>query len=77
MKKYNEILRELREDSEPKLTQSEVGKKCGITQRKLSFIEQGKTEPNIEDLKALCLYYGVSADYILGLPYNLKRPEKP
>ncbi len=33
-------------------------------------------EPNIEDLKALCLYYGVSADYILDLPYNLKCPEK-
>lgn len=76
MKRYNELLRELREDTEPKPTQSEVGVKCGITQRKLSFIEQGKTEPNIEDLKALCLYYGVSADYILGLPYNLKRPER-
>lgn len=76
MKEYNEILRNLREDCEPKPTQSEVGKICGITQRKLSFIEQGKTEPNLQDLKALCLYYGVSADYILGLPNNLKHPER-
>ena len=73
---YNEIFRNLREDCEPKPTQSEVGEKCGITQRKLSFIEQGKTEPNLQDLKALCLYYGVSADYILGLPKNLKYPER-
>lgn len=76
MNEYNEIFRNLREDCEPKPTQSEVGEKCGITQRKLSFIEQGKTEPNLQDLKALCLYYGVSADYILGLPKNLKYPER-
>lgn len=76
MKEYNEILRELREDKEPKPTQSEVGERCGITQRKLSFIENGTTEPSIQDIKALCLYYGVSADYILGLPYDLKRPER-
>ena len=76
MKKYYEKLRELREDLEPKPTQSEVGNKCGITQRKLSFIEKGFTEPNIQDLIALCKYYGVSADYILGLPYDLKHPEQ-
>ena len=76
MKKYYEKLRELREDLEPKPTQSEVGSNCGITQRKLSFIEKGFTEPNIQDLIALCKYYGVSADYILGLPYDLKHPEQ-
>lgn len=76
MKEYCEILKELREDTEPKQTQSEVGKKCGITQRKLSFIENGITEPNIQDLKSLCLHYGVSADYILGLPRGLKYPER-
>ena len=75
MKKYYDILKELREDLEPKPTQAEVGAKCGITQRKLSFIEKGVTEPNIQDLKALCTYYGVSADYILGLP-DLPYPKK-
>lgn len=76
MKEYYEILRELREDLEPKPTQKEVGDKCSITQRKLSFIEKGITEPNIQDLIALCKFYGVSADYILGLPYDLKHPER-
>ena len=76
MKEFYQILRELREDSEPKRTQKEVGLKCGITQRKLSFIENGTTEPNMQDLKELCLYYGVSADYILGLPKGLKHPER-
>lgn len=74
MKKYYEKLRELREDMEPRPTQAQVGEKCGITQRKLSFIENGTTEPNMQDLKALCDFYGVSADYILGLPDNLKYP---
>lgn len=54
MKLYYEKIRDLREDLEPKKTQSEVGKECGITQRKLSFIERGVTEPSIEDLKAIC-----------------------
>ena len=76
MKEYYKILKELREDAEPKRTQSEVGEKCNITQRKLSFIENGTTEPNLQDLRALCLYYGVSADYILGLPKGLKYPER-
>lgn len=76
MKEYYQLLRELREDTEPKQTQTEVGMKCGITQRKLSFIENGTTEPNMQDLKALCLHYGVSADYILGLPDNLKYPKR-
>ena len=76
MKNYYQILRELREDLEPEKTQREVGLKCGITQRKLSFIETGKTEPNLQDLRELCLYYGVSADYILGLPENLKYPKR-
>lgn len=75
MKKYNEILKDLRSDLEPKKTQKEVGEKCGISQRKLSFIEKGKTEPNLDDLRALCRFYNVSADYILGLP-DLPYPKR-
>ena len=73
--KYYEILKRLRENKIPKPTQNEVAKQCGMTQRKLSFIEKGITEPNMEDLKALCLYYNVSADYILGFSQGLPYPE--
>lgn len=76
MKTYNQKFKDLRADKEPSVTQTDVAEKCGITQRKLSYIENGATEPNLDDLKALCLYYGVSADYILGLPKNLKYPER-
>ena len=68
---FHERLRNLREDTEPKLTQSDVAGKCGMTQRKLSFIENGTTEPSIEDIRALCSFYHVSADYLLGLPEGL------
>lgn len=76
MKKYYEIIKELREDSEPKKSQTEVGKECGISQRKLSFIESGITEPKLKDLVALCKYFNVSADYILGLPENMPYPKR-
>lgn len=75
MKKYNEILIDLRTDYEPKSSQRAVGEKCCISQSKLSYIENGKTEPNLDDLRALCRFYNVSADYILGLP-DLPYPKR-
>ena len=67
MKKWYERIRELREDLPVKKSQSDVAKDLKITQRKLSYIETGKTEPSLEDLTHICKYYGVSADYILGI----------
>ena len=75
MKEYNEILKDLRTDLEPKHSQREVGEKCVMTQSKLSSLECGKTEPNLCDLRALCRFYNVSADYILGLP-DLPYPKR-
>lgn len=70
MKTWYERIRELREDLPHKKTQSEVAQELQITQRKLSYIETGKTEPTIDDIIRICKYYGVSADYILGLAEN-------
>ncbi len=68
-----EKIRNLREEKE--LNQTELGKKIGMTQRKLSYIECGKCEPNIDDLKAICAFFDISADYLLGLPQNSKYPK--
>lgn len=68
-----EKIRNLREEKE--LNQTELGKRLGMTQRKLSYIECGKCEPNIDDLKAICTFFDISADYLLGLPRNLKHPK--
>lgn len=65
MKEYWEILRELREDRD--LMQSTIAKVLGTTQQVYSRYENGINELPIRHLKTLCDYYGVSADYVLGL----------
>ena len=65
MKEYWEILRELREDRD--LKQSTVARVLGTTQQVYSRYENGINEMPIRHLRTLCDYYGVSADYVLGL----------
>lgn len=65
MKEYYEILRELREDRDKK--QSELAAVLGTTQQVYSRYENGINELPIRHLRTLCLYYQVSADYILGI----------
>ena len=60
-----EKIRNLREDRD--LNQTELAKKTNMTQRKLSYIECGKCEPSVDDIVALCRYFDVSADYLLGI----------
>ena len=69
---YDKILRELREDREPKTTQSDIAELLGTTQQYYSEYENGKRPLPVEHLITLCKFYGVSADYILGLPSDLK-----
>lgn len=69
-----EKLRLLREKRE--LNQTELGKAVNMTQRKISYIENDKYEPSMEDIKALCQFFNVSADYLLGFPKNLPYPPK-
>lgn len=71
---YINRLRALREDND--LKQSEVCKILNKSQQGYAHLENGKARFTIDDLIKLCLYYGVSADYILGLPENLKYPKR-
>ena len=73
MKTWYQRIRELREDLDEKTNQTEVARALHMTQRKLSYIETGKTQPSIEDLLAICQYYKVSADYIIGLSVEEKK----
>lgn len=66
MKNYNDRIRELREDND--LTQTQVAKMLGIDQRVYSNYELGYRALPIDHLIKLCLFYKVSADYILGIP---------
>ncbi len=75
MKKYYEIIKELREDREPKPSQKEIAKLLGTTQQYYSEYENGKRPLPIEHLKTLCVFYNVSADYILGLSEKMPFPK--
>ena len=68
MKEYWEILRELREDRDIK--QITIAKVLGTTQQVYSRYENDINELPIRHLKTLCEYYGVSADYILGIHHQ-------
>ncbi|MBE5785942.1 MAG: helix-turn-helix transcriptional regulator [Clostridiales bacterium] len=65
MKEYWEIIRELREDRD--LKQADIAAVLHTTQQVYSRYENGINEMPIRHLKTLCRFYGVSADYVLGL----------
>ena len=69
---YHERIRALRQDSDK--TQTEIAEYLKIDQSYYSKYERGKHPMPIEILTALCKFYGVSADYILGLPKGLEWP---
>ena len=66
---YYQRLKEIREDKD--LTQKEVANIINSSQQQVYKYENGIQEMTVGRLKALCLYYHVSADYILGLPKGL------
>lgn len=68
---FGEKIRNLREDAD--LNQTQLGEAVQMTQRKISYIECGKYEPSLDDIVALCKFFRVSADYLLGLPNYRKR----
>lgn len=66
------VLRDLREDHD--LTQKDVAKILNLDQSYYAKYENGRHPLPIQHLKTLCLFYHVSADYILGLPKGLSWP---
>ena len=62
---YRKRMRNLREDRD--LTQKKLGEIINKSQQGYSHIEEGRAELKIDDLIKLCRFYGVSADYFIGL----------
>lgn len=69
---YRQRLKELREDHD--ISQTEIARILQTTQHQVSKYERQQQEMTVPKLKALCEFYGVSADYILDLPKGLKWP---
>lgn len=62
---FGEKVRNLREDKD--MSQTQLGEALNMTQRKISYIENNRYEPSIEDIRSFCKFFEVSADYMLGL----------
>lgn len=62
--KYNERIREIREDNS--LSQQRVADLLHIGQRTYSDYESGKTRIPVDNLLVLAKFYNVSMDYITG-----------
>lgn len=61
---FGERLKVLRKENH--LNQEEIAKILGCTQRKISYMEQGVTEPDLQTLIKLADYFGVSIDFLCG-----------
>ena len=69
---YRERLKSLREDND--YTQTEIGRLINKSQQGYNHIETGRAELKIEDLVKLCEFYDLSADYLIGITDEEKRP---
>ena len=56
--------------------QEDIAKILDCKQSAISKYELRRSKYKIEDLIKLCLFYNVSADYILGLPEDLPYPKR-
>ena len=62
---FKDILKEfLNENS---LTQVEFAKRIGVKQGQVSEWLYGKSKPGYDNLRAMALAFGISADYFLGI----------
>ena len=62
---YVKRIRDLREDHDK--TQQEIAEVLGTSQTMYARYERGANQLPLHHLVTLCKYYGVSADYVLGL----------
>ena len=62
--KYNERIREMREDN--RFTQQKIADLLHIGQRTYADYESGKTRIPLDNILILAKFYNVSMDYITG-----------
>ena len=65
MDNFSTRLKDLREENN--LTLKQLGDAIGVSDIAISRWENNKRTPNIDSLLALCKYFKVSADYLIGL----------
>lgn len=70
---YRQIFRDLRIDRD--LKQEDIAKLCGVSDATVGHWENLKRDMRIDCIIRLCMFYNVSADYVLGMTKE-KRPLK-
>ena len=63
--KLNERIKELRK--EKNLSQAKFAKAIKASQKAIDFWEKGINEPKASYIYRICITFGVSADYLLGI----------
>ena len=71
---YTQRLKDLRQDKD--LKQEAIAMTLNITRQQYQLYESGKRKLPIDLLIDLCLFYNVSADYILGFTDNYTKLPK-
>lgn len=61
---YSERIKNLRKSRH--LTQEELAKKLDVTKQTISQYERGVRRPDVTTIDALCDFFNVSSDYLLG-----------
>ena len=70
MKSFGEKLKELR--IEKGLSQKELADLVDTSQSAIFYWENNQQEPKISSLKKLCIFFNVSADYLIGLEVEIR-----
>ena len=65
MNTFGQRLKQLRLDN--KILSKDLANEMSITTRAFNYYEEDKREPNLKNIRFLCEYFDVSADYLLGL----------
>ena len=69
---FAEILKYLREERE--ITQKELAAACKLSPQCICNLEQGVRNPTGSTVAVLATFFGVSADYLLGLENDFGAP---
>ena len=59
------VIKQLRKDSN--ISRKKLAENIGVNVQTISYWESGSNEPKASYVYKLAIYFGVSADYLLGL----------
>lgn len=69
---YRQKIKDIREDKDE--TQRQIAQILQTTQQQIYKYETKKQQMTVERLRKLCIYWHISADYLLDLPRDLDWP---